>query len=78
MGVVSEVRLTMDLKGIVDWAIRGILAFFLIQGVEFMRETKIGLQDLSVKLAVIVEKVTNQDKTIEKLEQRIYKLEGTK
>jgi hypothetical protein len=66
----------MDLKGIVDWAIRGILAFFLIQGVEFMRETKIGLQDLSVKLAVIVEKVTNQDKTIEKLEQRIYKLEG--
>jgi hypothetical protein len=68
----------MDLKGIVDWAIRGILAFFLIQGVEFMRETKIGLQDLSVKLAVIVEKVTNQDKTIEKLEQRIYKLEGTK
>lgn len=66
----------MDLKGIVDWAIRGILAFFLIQGVEFMRETKIGLQDLSVKLAVIVEKVTIQDKTIEKLEQRIYKLEG--
>lgn len=66
----------MDLRGIVDWAIRGILAFFLIQGVEFMRETKIGLQDLSVKLAVIVEKVTNQDKTIEKLEQRIYKLEG--
>lgn len=66
----------MDLKGMVDWVIRGILAFFLIQGVEFMRETKIGLQDLSVKLAVIVEKVTNQDKTIEKLEQRIYKLEG--
>jgi hypothetical protein len=66
----------MDLKGIVDWAIRGILAFFLIQGVEFMRDTKIGLQDLSVKLAVIVEKVTNQDKTIEKLEQRIYKMEG--
>jgi len=66
----------MDLKAIVDWAIRGILAFFLIQGVEFMRDTKIGLQDLSVKLAVIVEKVTNQDKTIEKLEQRIYKLEG--
>lgn len=66
----------MDLKGMVDWVIRGILAFFLLQGVEFMRETKIGLQDLSVKLAVIVEKVTNQDKTIEKLEQRIYKLEG--
>jgi len=68
----------LDFKGMVDWVIRGILAFFLIQGVEFMRETKIGLQDLSVKLAVIVEKVTNQDKTIEKLEQRIYKLEGTK
>ena len=66
----------MDVRSIVDWAIRGILAFFLIQGVEFMRDTKIGLQDLSVKLAVIVEKVTNQDKTIEKLEQRIYKLEG--
>jgi len=70
--------MSMEFKSLVDWVIRGILAFFLIQGVEFMRETKIGLQDLSVKLAVIVEKVTNQDKTIEKLEQRIYKLEGTK
>jgi len=68
----------MDVKGIVDWAIRGILAFFLMQGIEFMKETKVGLQDLSIKLAVIVEKVTNQDKTIDRLESRILHLEEKK
>lgn len=65
----------MDLKGITDWIIRGIIAFFLIQAIEFMKETKVGLQDLSVKLAVIVEKVTNQDRLIDMHEKRIQQLE---
>jgi hypothetical protein len=65
----------MDLKGITDWVIRGIIAFFLLQAIEFMKETKIGLQDLSVKLAVIVEKVTNQDRLIDMHEKRIQQLE---
>jgi hypothetical protein len=65
----------MDLKGITDWVIRGIIAFFLLQAIEFMKETKVGLQDLSVKLAVIVEKVTNQDRLIDMHEKRIQQLE---
>lgn len=65
----------MDFKNISDWAIKGIVAFFLIQAIEFMKETKVGLQDLSVKLAVIVEKVTNQDRMIELHERRILQLE---
>jgi hypothetical protein len=65
----------MDLKGITDWVIRGIIAFFLLQAIEFMKETKLGLQDLSVKLAVIVEKVTNQDRLIDMHEKRIQQLE---
>ena len=65
----------MDIKGITDWVIRGIIAFFLIQAIEFMKETKVGLQDLSVKLAVIVEKVTNQDRLIDMHEKRIQQLE---
>jgi hypothetical protein len=65
----------MDLKGITDWIIRGIVAFFLLQAIEFMKETKVGLQDLSVKLAVIVEKVTNQDRLIDMHEKRIQQLE---
>jgi len=65
----------MDLKGITDWIIRGIIAFFLLQAIEFMKETKVGLQDLSVKLAVIVEKVTNQDRLIDLHEKRIQQLE---
>lgn len=68
----------MDLKGLSDWVIRGIVAFFLLQAIEFMKETKVGLQDLSVKLAVIVEKVTNQDRLIEIHEKRIQKLEDPK
>ena len=68
----------MDFKNISDWAIKGIVAFFLIQAIEFMKETKVGLQDLSVKLSVIVEKVTNQDRLIEIHEKRIQKLEAPK
>jgi hypothetical protein len=66
----------MDFKSLTDWIIRGIVAFFLIQAIEFMKETKVGLQDLSVKLAVIVEKVTNQDRIIDMHEKRIQSLEG--
>lgn len=65
----------MDFKSLTDWVIRGIVAFFLLQAIEFMKETKVGLQDLSVKLAVIVEKVTNQDRMIELHEKRIQQLE---
>lgn len=65
----------MDLKSLTDWIIRGIVAFFLVQAIEFMKETKVGLQDLSVKLAVIVEKVTNQDRLIDMHEKRIQQLE---
>lgn len=65
----------MDFKSLTDWVIRGIVAFFLLQAIEFMKETKVGLQDLSVKLAVIVEKVTNQDRMIELHERRIQQLE---
>lgn len=65
----------MDFKNLSDWAIKGIMAFFLIQAIEFMKETKVGLQDLSVKLAVIVEKVTNQDRLIDMHERRIQQLE---
>ena len=68
----------MELKSWIDWAIRGILAIFLLQAIEFMKETKVGINDLSVKLAVIVEKVTNQDKLLEMQNRRIEKLEEMK
>lgn len=63
------------LKSAVDWIIKGLVGFFLVQGVEFMKKTETGLNDLSVKLAVIVEKVANQDKNLEKMEYRINILE---
>jgi hypothetical protein len=65
----------MDLKSLTDWIIRGIVAFFLLQALDFMKDTKIGLADLSIKLAVIVEKVTNQDRLIDMHEKRIQQLE---
>jgi hypothetical protein len=68
----------MDFKSLTDWIIRGIVAFFLMSAIEFMKETKVGLQDLSVKLAVIVEKVTNQSSMLELHERRIQKLEDKK
>jgi hypothetical protein len=65
----------MDFKSLTDWAIKGIIGLFLIQAIDFMRETRIGLADLSTKLAVIVEKVTNQDRLIDMHEKRIQQLE---
>lgn len=64
-----------QLRSIADWIIKGLVGFFLVQGVEFMKKTESGLQDLSVKLAVIVEKVSNQDKMLERHEKRLMDLE---
>jgi len=64
-----------QLRSIADWIIKGLVGFFLVQGVEFMKKTETGLQDLSVKLAVIVEKVSNQDKMLERHEKRLMELE---
>ena len=62
-------------RQIADWIIKGLVGFFLVQGVEFMKKTETGLADLSVKLAVIVEKVSNQDRMLEKQDERIKQLE---
>jgi len=64
-----------QLKHIADWIIKGLVGFFLVQGLEFMKKTETGLQDLSVKLAVIVEKVSNQDRMLERHEKRLMDLE---
>jgi len=64
-----------QLRHITDWIIKGLVGFFLLQGVEFMKKTEMGLADLSVKLAVIVEKVSNQDKMLDRHEKRIQELE---
>jgi hypothetical protein len=64
-----------QLKQLADWIIKGLVGFFLVQGLEFMKKTETGLQDLSVKLAVIVEKVSNQDRMLERHEKRLMDLE---
>lgn len=70
MSVTKEV-----MRNYADWIIKGLIAFFLVQGLEFMKKTESGLTDLSLKLAVIVEKVANQDKILDLYERRLQKLE---
>lgn len=62
-------------KDVWRWIIQGLVGFFLVQAMNFMHNTEQGLRDLSVKLAVIVEKVTQQDKMIEMHEKRLQTLE---
>lgn len=62
-------------KEVWRWIIQGLIGFFLLQAMAFMRNTEEGLRDLSIKLAVIVEKVTQQDKMIETHEKRLQSLE---
>ena len=64
------------MRNYADWIIKGLIAFFLVQGLEFMKKTESGLTDLSLKLAVIVEKVANQDKILDLYERRLQNLEG--
>ena len=63
-----------QVKGWIDWIIKGLVGFFLVQALEFIQKTETGLQDLSVKLAVIVEKVANQDKILERHEETLKEL----
>lgn len=65
-----------QVKEWIDWIIKGLVGFFLIQGLEFMKKTETGLQDLSVKLAVIVEKVANQDKILERHEDVLKEIQS--
>lgn len=67
---------TANMKEWVDWIIKGLIGFFLIQGLEFMKKTETGLQDLSIKLAVIVEKVANQDKILERHEKQLEEIKN--
>ena len=62
-------------KDVLRWIVQGLVGFFLVQAIQFMRNTEEGLRDLSVKLAVIVEKVSSQDRTLESHEQRIHNME---
>ena len=62
-------------KDVLRWVVQGLVGFFLIQAIQFMRNTEEGLRDLSVKLAVIVEKVSSQDRTLESHEARIRNME---
>ena len=64
------------MRSYADWIIKGLIAFFLVQGLEFMKKTESGLSDLSLKLAVIVEKVANKDKILDLYERRLQNLEG--
>jgi hypothetical protein len=63
-----------QVKEWIDWIIKGLVGFFLIQGLEFMQKTESGLNDLSLKLAVIVEKVANQDKILERHEKTLEEI----
>lgn len=65
-------------KEVWRWIIQGLIGFFLLQAMNFMRNTEEGLRDLSVKLAVIVEKVTQQDRMLEFHEKRLQTLEEKK
>ncbi len=66
--------MSAQVKEWIDWIIKGLVGFFLIQGLEFMQKTESGLQDLSIKLAVIVEKVANQDKILERHEKQLEEI----
>ena len=66
--------MSTQVKEWIDWIIKGLVGFFLIQGLEFMQKTESGLNDLSLKLAVIVEKVANQDKILESHEKTLEEI----
>ncbi len=68
--------MSAQVKEWIDWIIKGLVGFFLVQGLEFMQKTESGLQDLSVKLAVIVEKVANQDKILDRHETALKELQN--
>ena len=53
-----------------DWIIKGIISGSLVFGVSILGKIYLTMQELNVKLAVVIEKVTNHEKRIEKLESK--------
>lgn len=57
----------MDFEGFKEWVFLGLLS----GGVYILWTLKLSIEDLNIKMAVIIERTSNHEKRIEKLESEI-------
>ena len=55
---------------LIDWLVKGILSGSIVYGVSILGKIYLSIQELNVRIAVVIEKVTNHEKRIEKLESK--------
>lgn len=66
----------MDFADFINWAFMGILSGGLVFLIAILNEVKVSIQNLNERMAVLIEKTVWHEKALEKLEERIAKLEN--
>ena len=61
-----------------DWGLKALLGAICVQGVNILSQMKKSIDDLNSKVAIIIEKTDWHSKELDKLENRVTKLEHLK
>lgn len=65
----------MDFNAFVQWAFLGLITSCFIGGVKVLVDIKKGVDDLNVQMAKLLEKTTNHERELSRLDARISALE---
>jgi hypothetical protein len=64
-----------DFPQFVDWAFKGIVAGTLFYGVGLFAGMKHSIDELNIRMAQVIERMTHHQKEIDKHDERLSKIE---
>jgi hypothetical protein len=64
-----------DFPHFMQWAFEGIIAGGIIYGVGILGGLKKSIEELNIKMALVIERMTHHEKAIDKHDERLAKIE---
>jgi hypothetical protein len=64
----------MEFSQFIEWCFLGILSASSVYGVKVLASLNNSIQDLNVKIAVVIEKVSSHEKRLDKHEEQLEML----
>lgn len=65
----------MEFDKFVEWAFYGVIGSSAVYGVSILSRLNASVNSLNIKIAVILEKIANHEEKIDKLDNRVSKVE---
>lgn len=65
----------MDFTAFIQWAFLGLITACFVGGVKVLVDIKKGVDDLNVQMAKLLEKTTNHERELSRLDARLTALE---